>query len=347
MRVEPLLLHLQQGLPADEVHALLQLHGKPQARLQRVVLIADLVAVERQLRLEPERVPGAEAAGQEPLLLARLQQGLPELGDVFGLHVDLEAVLAGVPRAGEDQGRHAGHRHVLRQAEGLQLRQHDAGRERLQDLLRQRPLQGQQGDLIRPVDELQVVQAGPLPGGVDPLPVLPGVAGVDHQPVAVLVQAVDEDVVDHGAVLVAHQRVLHPPDRQFGGVVGADELDEVQGLGPPHLKLAHVRHVEEARRLAHGPVLLDDAGVLHGHLPAAEGHHAARPASDAARTGASVSATRSPPHLAFACIVWPTSQGGYSPRERAKRGQPLHPGFGPLCALSPPVHSQTSCGDCR
>ena len=39
---------------------------------------------------------------------------------------------------------------------------------------------------------------------------------------------------------------------------------------PLHVQLAHVREVEQARRLADRPVLLEDARVLHGHLPAAE-----------------------------------------------------------------------------
>jgi hypothetical protein len=35
-------------------------------------------------------------------------------------------------------------------------------------------------------------------------------------------------------------------------------------------KLTDVRNIEEARRRAHGLVLVHDAGVLHRHLPAAE-----------------------------------------------------------------------------
>ena len=37
----------------------------------------------------------------------------------------------------------------------------------------------------------------------------------------------------------------------------------------------------DARSRSHGPVLLDDAVVLDGHLPAGEGHHA-RPERDVA-----------------------------------------------------------------
>ena len=43
-------------------------------------------------------------------------------------------------------------------------------------------------------------------------------------------------------------------------------------LRPLDLELAHVRDVEDAGVLAHGSVLGDNAFVLHGHLPAGEGH---------------------------------------------------------------------------
>ena len=35
-------------------------------------------------------------------------------------------------------------------------------------------------------------------------------------------------------------------------------------------ELAHMADVEEARALAHGPMLFEHAAVLDGHLPAAE-----------------------------------------------------------------------------
>ncbi len=38
--------------------------------------------------------------------------------------------------------------------------------------------------------------------------------------------------------------------------------------------LAHVTHVEQADRAAHGEMLVDDPGILEGHLPSAELDHA-------------------------------------------------------------------------
>src|SRR3979411_2810271 len=44
--------------------------------------------------------------------------------------------------------------------------------------------------------------------------------------------------------------------------------------GPPaHFELAHVADVEESDGRSHTAVLLDDARVLHGHVPTAEGNH--------------------------------------------------------------------------
>ena len=58
-------------------------------------------------------------------------------------------------------------------------------------------------------------------------------------------------------------------------------LEERVRLRPLDLDLAHVRDVEDAGVGAHGPVLLDDALVLDGHLPAGERHHP-RPERDVA-----------------------------------------------------------------
>src|SRR5262245_9648812 len=40
-----------------------------------------------------------------------------------------------------------------------------------------------------------------------------------------------------------------------------------------HFELTHVAHVEQTGGAARRPVLFDDAGVLHRHLPATERHH--------------------------------------------------------------------------
>jgi hypothetical protein len=89
-------------------------------------------------------------------------------------------------------------------------------------------------------------------------------------------EAVDEQVVNDRAALGRERRVLRLPVGEFRGVVRAEAVDEGDGVGAAHLYLAHVRDVEDAGARARGHVLLDRArGVLDGHVPPAELHHAA------------------------------------------------------------------------
>ena len=84
---------------------------------------------------------------------------------------------------------------------------------------------------------------------------------------------VDQDVVDESAVLVEQAGVLRLADLQLVDGVGGDEIGELGGFRPANFDLAHVADIEEADRVAHGVVLVDDAGVLDGHVPAAEIDH--------------------------------------------------------------------------
>ena len=73
---------------------------------------------------------------------------------------------------------------------------------------------------------------------------------------------------------VVQRRILRLPDLQLGGVVARDPLDGGQRVLAGDLDLAHVADVEQAGARAHGQVLVGDAGILDGHVPAAERHHA-------------------------------------------------------------------------
>ena len=50
-------------------------------------------------------------------------------------------------------------------------------------------------------------------------------------------------------------------------------IEEPAGIGPADIDLPHVTHIEEAGVAAHCLVLLEDAAILHRHLPAGEIHH--------------------------------------------------------------------------
>src|SRR5207247_11473579 len=86
--------------------------------------------------------------------------------------------------------------------------------------------------------------------------------------------ALDGGVVDDRPARLARERVVELAHRQGRDVVAGQTLERGEGAGPLDLELAHVAHVEEADGAAYRPVLLDDSGVLHRHLPAPERHHA-------------------------------------------------------------------------
>ena len=85
--------------------------------------------------------------------------------------------------------------------------------------------------------------------------------------------AVYEQVVHDSTLSVGQAAVLHLSHGELRCIVAGDLLDEVQGTGTAHDELSHVAHIEHAHTVAHGMVLVIDAGVLYGHHIAGEGHH--------------------------------------------------------------------------
>ena len=83
----------------------------------------------------------------------------------------------------------------------------------------------------------------------------------------------DQNVVDETAVLVEQAGILRLPELQFRDGVGGDGVGELGGLGPANFDLAHVADVEQADGAPDGVVLLEDPGILDGHVPAAEVDH--------------------------------------------------------------------------
>ena len=62
--------------------------------------------------------------------------------------------------------------------------------------------------------------------------------------------------------------------RQLAGIVAGDVLDGAESVAAGNLDLPHVADVEEPGGGADRHVLLDEAGVLDRHVPAAELDHA-------------------------------------------------------------------------
>ena len=96
------------------------------------------------------------------------------------------------------------------------------------------------------------------------------VGGVRNREVAVHLQAVGEQVVQHAAVLAAEHAVLRAAGCDRRDVVGEQPLQELERLRTAGLDLPHVRNVEDPRSFPDRHVLLAHPGVLNGHLPARE-----------------------------------------------------------------------------
>ena len=226
------------------------------------------MAVQRVTGLEAQAVARAEAGEFEPVRRARREQRFGEARGIARRVVKFETVLTRVARAA-DQAGHPRHR-ALGEMVVLDEVERDGG-QRLHDAGGLRPLHGQLRVVGGPVGE----------GGVEPrrlfahpCKILVDVAGVDAEEKILRPAHVDQQVVHHAARRVAHRRVEHAAGKQAGDVIRHEVIEKAGGLGAAHVDLAHVADVEEAGGAAHGLVLLEDAAVLHRHLPAGEIHHA-------------------------------------------------------------------------
>ena len=103
-----------------------------------------------------------------------------------------------------------------------------------------------------------------------PSEILLGVRGVEADEEFRFRETVDDEVIDAAAVGLAHQRVAGGAGFQRRQLIRHDTVEERGGIAAADARFAHVRDVEEPRRLANGHVFFDDTRVLHGHLPAGE-----------------------------------------------------------------------------
>ena len=186
-----------------------------------------------------------------------------------GRDQQLHAVLARVAGAAHAHLGHARHRgegpaHPLRLVALEQLAQRGAG---------VGALQREHRELGVGVVDLHVaVEAGRLLREPGQVALMVRRVGDREESAAALGEAVGEQVVDHTPVLPAQHRVLRAVLGDLGHVVGEDPLKEALGVRARRADLAHVGDVEHAGAGAHGDVLLAHPLVLHGHLPAREGH---------------------------------------------------------------------------
>src|SRR5467141_4191878 len=106
-----------------------------------------------------------------------------------------------------------------------------------------------------------------------PVEVLAPPARIDADEQPLRGKAVDDDVVDHAALLVAEGAVLRLPVVALGEIVGGQSLRGLQGARAFQRDLPHVRHVEHANGAPHRPMLLEHSLVLDRHVEPRELHH--------------------------------------------------------------------------
>ncbi len=105
------------------------------------------------------------------------------------------------------------------------------------------------------------------------LEILVLIGGVDAQEIVVVGHLMHQDVVHKSAVFVEQPRIVRLAVLQLRDVVGGDEIGQPGRFRPVDFDLAHVADIEDADGIANGVVLGDDAGILDGHIPAAEIDH--------------------------------------------------------------------------
>ena len=245
----------------------------PQTRLNGLDARAELVTVERHARLKPEGVARREPARLQAERLARGEERPPQGGGVGDVEVELEAVLARVARAGDEDldgvvalrpGECAGRPGVVREV--VELGGEELGC-RLEHRARSGPLHREEGRGVGAVVDRDAVIGGALrEGGDHGIPI----RCVRDDEVLVIGDAVDDEVVDDAAVLVEDERVLRLADGERRQPAGERLVEEGAGGLADDGDLGHVRDVEEARGRAHRVVLGEVGGVADRHLPAGE-----------------------------------------------------------------------------
>jgi len=263
---DPLLVLPDQDVASEEL-VLLEFNDPFEVRLQRGRRVVDVVPIERELGLEPERVAGAQADRLEAMRFARLDNGVPYGAGLMVESVDLEPVLARVARPG-NQTFFSGHL-AEGAGEGFHRRQDDVG-QGLEDRDRFAALEGELAVAVRGV--IQADLEGALLGD-DIGVVLVGVRGVDDEEIKLRMEAIDQHIVHVGALGRHQGRILDHAGRKTGDVVRRNVLDEGQSVLAGDVDLAHVADVEQPRRRPAGDVLVDDALVFDGHVPADKLYH--------------------------------------------------------------------------
>ena len=239
LRVDAVLLDARERVAADEVGAVVEADDPAEAGLVRVRRLVDVVAPERERGLEAQRVARAEAARLD----AFGEELAPERAAGFGRGHDLEAVLAGVAGARDEEL-------VLHEGQlgaGALLERGDLRAEDARQVGRRRPGPARRASRSAPggraarhrhrrrderADAARVSRSA-----FEALPTTRKRCGIEP---------VDVRVVDDAAVVVAEQRVVAAAFGDRRDVVGDGAAERARGVGAGDEEAAHVRDIEDA-----------------------------------------------------------------------------------------------------
>ena len=125
--------------------------------------------------------------------------------------------------------------------------------EGLHDRSRPRSLNRQQGIIIGTIGHGHVVSRRLF---ANPREILFDITGVDTEEVILRRPHVDEEIIHHSSVIVAHRRIEHAARIELTHIIRHQVIQKRARLWPTDLQLTHVAHIEHSRRTAHHFVFL-------------------------------------------------------------------------------------------
>ncbi len=247
-------------LGADEARVLLA--APPEPGLDRIAVLAQVIAVEVEADLEPQGVAGGRAPRASPRPPAARPRGRAPRRAGRGSRLR--------PLPCSPCRRPGPRRRRPRAAKPVRIRAGSSEPRTSPAIVRA------SGPCTASIahSEIESATSASNPSGMlaKPPEVALVVGRVGDRQVAILGEAVGEQVVEDAAVLPAEHRVLGAADLELRDVVGEQSLKQVEGAGPRGLDLAHVGDVEHPAAGPHRDVLCAHSLVLDWHLPAGEVH---------------------------------------------------------------------------
>ena len=254
-----------QRLAPDEIVRLgLERHGKADPGLERVGLVAEIIAGKDQPSLDPHHVQRLQPHRADAMGLTRLPHRVEHRARMFGMAEDLVSQLAGIAGAADH------HRHALivadpggGKAEPAELFELGLMRRGPDHLFQQFAAFGPlHGDIVLHVGRRAYQHLEPQLGGLFPEPLATVIRAADPAEI-VLAQAEHGAVVDHAAMGIAHGGIDDAAHRQGLHVTGKDILAQRLAVGAGDLELAQCAEVKHHAFLAAGMIFLDRACAGH------------------------------------------------------------------------------------